>query len=212
MQGKLDDLIDKTALTLKVKERADELALKEREVMSLRETINDLRNKYLSIQNQVFSLEEIQRNDAQRISRMTNQIQEYESLLKEQTLKAESMPIRRIGRMIFESLREINIPSKVIEPKRKRVRNIDSQTEDYELTFTQLKVSIKGKTKKQKERPPEEGDFNSKEPSIEEQPIRKSRRQDKPVEEDKNLSTIRGSSRKRDKEFKGDKSFKEMSL
>jgi len=243
MQEKLDDLIDKTALTLKLKERSDELILKEREIMSLREIMNDLRNKYLSIQNQVFSLEEIQRNDAQRISRMTNQIQEYESLLKEQALREEKAPIepRRIGRMIFESLGEINIPrtiknftvpeiSDYIESKCKDVRDADSQTEDCELTFSQFKVSIKGTAKKLEEKPSEDGEIEEpkkeseleenkvtsivKESLIEEQPINNSHRQDKMIEENKTIksSTIGGLSRARDKEFRGDESFREVSL
>jgi len=238
MQEKLDDLIDKTALTLKLKERSDELILKEREIMSLREIMNDLRNKYLSIQNQVFSLEEIQRNDAQRISRMTNQIQEYESLLKEQALREEKAPIepRRIGRMIFESLGEINIPRTIKNftvpeiSDYKDVRDADSQTEDCELTFSQFKVSIKGTAKKLEEKPSEDGEIEEpkkeseleenkvtsivKESLIEEQPINNSHRQDKMIEENKTIksSTIGGLSRARDKEFRGDESFREVSL
>eukprot|EP00826_Nyctotherus_ovalis_P014043 TRINITY_DN13871_c0_g1_i4.p1 TRINITY_DN13871_c0_g1~~TRINITY_DN13871_c0_g1_i4.p1 ORF type:complete len:244 (-),score=72.90 TRINITY_DN13871_c0_g1_i4:375-1106(-) len=238
MQGKLDDLIDKTALTMRIKERSDELALKEREVLGLKETINDLRSKYLSLQNQVFSLEEMQRTDALRIARMNDQIQEYERLLKERSLKEEKMPVveeRKRGRMILEDVGRVDVSAR----KRRRVKAVGTQTDELDLTFYRFKVSVEGerrsevqpdywkveepKVEEAKQEPKHEPKQEKSEieekpktttikPPLEDKPIKHFRKSEKQVEENKSmsLSTIRRLTR--DKEFRGEKSFHEKSL
>lgn len=250
MQGRLDDLIDKTALTMKIKERSDELALKEREVLGLKETINDLRNKYLSLQNQVFSLEEIQRTDALRIARMNDQIQDYERLLKERSLREEKMPAiekdieerkggkeeeRKRGRMILEDVGRVDIPAR----KRRRVKGVDTQTDEFDLAFYQFNISVEKKKKNEvqseylrvgepkleesKEESKYEPIYEKPEmeekpkmptikPPLEDKPIKHFRKSEKLVEENKSvsLSTLRRLAR--DKEFRGEKSFHEKSL
>ena len=141
-QQKLSQLIEKTDLMMQIKEKSDKLSIKEREILGLKENVNELMYKYSELQNKFTLLEETQRQDAKLIEEIEAKREEDEKYRRDHP-QPSIEELKRPQRLFIESFDLINIP------RRRKVKKHDANIQTKSESNMEVKPESNIETRRE---------------------------------------------------------------